>query len=392
MENLLAKDVQQYIHANRETDIVLFSLKKSPFANISSIDLTNQIQGWQKIKTKVPSWYTAAPLLFPPKLNLEQTSSQMSSEYKAQLINGKTLVDLTGGFGVDTFFIGKSFQKTIHIEQNESLSAIVKHNFDILKRDDITCISSNSIAWLQTRKERYDWIYVDPARRGRDGKKLVQLIDYEPNLTQQLPLLFEHTNCIMIKTSPMYDINAGIKELSHVSQIHILAINNEVKELIFILEKNGTGTPKVKAVNFTKRTMEQFEITLNLEDEAQVSYGEPEKYLYEPNAAIMKSGRFKSLAEAYQLKKIHPNTHLYTNSSLINFPGRRFKIQTVLPYSPKNIKKQLAGQKANVATRNFQNSVKELKQKFFIKDGGEEYLFFTTTLNDQRILIKTIKA
>ncbi|MBE9490028.1 MAG: class I SAM-dependent methyltransferase, partial [Bacteroidetes bacterium] len=237
---------------------------------------------------------------------------------------------------------------------------------------------------------KYDVIYTDPSRRHDSKGKVFFLKDCEPNIPENLELLLNNCKQLLVKTSPMLDITVGLKELKYVSEIHIVAVNNEVKELLWLLDKNIDDEPKVKTINFNKSNKEEFDFGLN--NEEITSYALPLTYLYVPNASIMKSGAFGLLSERFQLDKLHKHTHLYTSKKLKDFPGRRFIIKNVIPYHKKEIKDFLKNKKANIATRNFPESVSTIRKKWGIKDGGSKYLFFTTLENNQKVILDCSKV
>ncbi len=243
---------------------------------------------------------------------------------------------------------------------------------------------------LQVSKNNYDFIYADPSRRHNKKGKVFLLRDCEPNLPDHIENLFANCENILIKTSPMLDLSVGLEELQKVSEIHIVAVNNEVKELLWFLKKETSGLPFVKTVNFNKNIKEEFSFKWN--EFSTPSYSLPKQYLYEPNAAIMKSGAFNLISEKYNICKLHQHTHLYTSEKLIDFPGRKFEIKMVIPYQKKEIKSSLKINKANVTTRNFPESVAKIRKKLKISEGGEKYLFFTTSENNQKIILICSKA
>ncbi len=298
------------------------------------------------------------------------------------------MADVTGGFGVDSFFFSEKFKDIHHFELNNSLSNIAKHNFNTFNINNVTCFPEDGLKRLT--KSYYDVIYADPSRRHQNKGKVFFLKDCEPNIPENLELLFKHCNTILIKTSPMLDITVGLKELQYVSELHIVAVNNEVKELLWLLDKNKEYRPKVKTINFSKSTNEEFEFDLN--ETCATTLALPSTYLYVPNSAIMKSGAFDLLSEKFQIDKLHKHTHLYTSTKLINFPGRRFKINQVIPYHKREIKEFLKNKKANVATRNFPENVAFLSKKWKIKDGGSDYLFFTTLENKKKVILGCTKV
>ena len=336
----------------------------------------------------MPTWYRTKSIYFPSKLNIEQTSSEVTAKYKASIVQGKDLADITGGFGVDCFFFSEKFKDIHHFELNNSLSNIAKHNFNTFHINNVTCFSEDGLIGLA--KSFYDVIYVDPSRRHQSKGKVFFLNDCEPNIPENLELLFKHCNTILVKTSPMLDITVGLKELKYVSELHIVAVNNEVKELLWLLNINMEVIPKVKTINFSKNTNEEFDFVLN--ETSATSLALPSTYLYVPNAAIMKSGAFDLLSEKFKIDKLHKHTHLFTSTKLISFPGRRFKINQVIPYQKKEIKDFLKNKKANVATRNFPENVAFLNKKWKIKDGGTNYLFFTTLKNENKVVLDCTKV
>ena len=314
------------------------------------------------------------------------SNNDVISEFKSKLISGHSIIDLTGGFGVDSYFFSKRFKDVVHCEMDEHLSEIAAHNFKVLNADSITAINYDGIQFLEENQKHYDWIYVDPSRRHESKGKVFFLKDCLPNIPDLLDVLFNRSNHVMIKTSPLLDISAGIQELKFVKEIHVVSVENEVKELLWILEFGYEGHLKVTTVNLKKNQNESFTFILDDETEADVIYSEPLSFLYEPNAAILKSGAFKTVSSQLKVFKLHVNTHLYTLDSIIDFPGRRFKIESVLPYSKQNLK-SIAIKKANITTRNFPESVSQIRKKFKISEGGNIYLFFTTNYKNEKIVI-----
>lgn len=387
---ILNTGVQNFIQKNWNADIMSVLLKKPLFHGISQKELVEQLEAKKKCRDKLSTWFKTADIYYPNKLNIEQTSSEQTALYKSSLVAGKTLLDITGGFGVDSYSFSKKVNTVFHCEINPKLSEIAAYNFDVLGQNNIDCIAKDGIAFLRETNLQFDWIYVDPSRRDDQAGKVFLLKDCLPNLPEHLPSIFKKANNVMVKTSPLLDISQGIKELDSVKQIHVVAVNNEVKELLFILSNDFEGAVSVASINLVGDGKEVFSFELGEEVNTKVAFGAPSGYLYEPNSAILKSGGFKSLAKVFKLKKLHQHSHLYTLDELINFPGRSFKILEVLPYSKKSLK-ALNLAKANVTTRNFPLSVSELRKKHKIKDGGDVYLFFTTDFNDDLIVIKCQK-
>lgn len=373
------KKFQDFIR-NYKNDLSSLAFKGSPFPEVETQELLQQIESRRRIENKLPTWFKKEGILYSPKLNLEQTSSEVTATYKASLVKGKTLADITGGFGVDSYFFSDNFDQVFHFETNTDLSQIAKHNFKILNKDNVKCSSEDGIDAIL--KGYYDIVYADPSRRHESKGKVYFLKDCEPNLPKNISEILNSCKQFILKTSPMLDISIGLDELLYVSQIHIIAINNEVKELLWILEKNATNIPVIKTINLTKVGTEKF--NFHWREEANASIGSATNYLYEPNAAIFKSGAFDIISERFSLKKLHRNTHLYSEKNLIDFPGRRFKIEQIIPYSKAGMRTISTIKKANISIRNFPESVATLRKKWKIKDGGSTYLFFVTNMDDKK--------
>ncbi|APQ18478.1 THUMP-like domain-containing protein [Maribacter hydrothermalis] len=383
---ILTNEVQQFINDNLNSDIHKILLKKSPFSELSTKELVEQIESKIKAKQKIPTWFKTDNIIYPNKLNLSQTSSELTAEYKTSLVDGNSLIDLTGGFGVDSFAFSKKVTNVIHVEKNNELSALAKHNFNQLKITNIICIPNDGIPFLKKSKDLFDWIYIDPSRRDKNNKKVYYLSDCEPNIVEHIDLLFSKSNHILIKTGPLLDLNTGLKQLNNVKEIHIIAIGNDVKEVLWILKKNYTKEALIKTVNFKNDIEQKFEFKISQEKVTTSTYSLPKTYLYEPNASILKSGAFNLVGKHYNLEKLHPNSHLYTSNDLIEFPGRVFKILQEMDYSKKSFKK-MGIIKANISTRNFPDSVATIRKKLKLKDGGKTYLMFTTNKNQNLITL-----
>ncbi|WP_108808757.1 THUMP-like domain-containing protein [Aquimarina spinulae] len=384
---LLHKEVQEFITEKSEStlDISTLILSRSPFEGLSGKELAQQIQGKRKAKRKLPTWYAKNKIYYPPTLNLEQTSSEVTALYKSKLVSGASLIDLTGGFGIDDYFFAKRIASVIHCELNASLSEIASHNFEILEQKNIQTSIGDGLDILKDHNT-LDWIYIDPSRRHDSKGKVFFLEDCLPDVPSNLDLLFRKSNNILIKTSPLLDIQMGSKTLQNIKEIHVVAVENEVKELIWILDKTYTGDIKIVTANIQKMVHQEFSFFLKDEARQSANMGLPMTYLYEPNAAILKSGSFQRIATAFKVTKLHINSHLYTSDHKIDFPGRKFEIIAVYPYQKKILSK-IGITKANITIRNFQESVATLRKKFKIKEGGDDYLFFTTGYDNKKVVI-----
>jgi len=388
--NILHTKVQDFINENLNTDIAKVILKGSPFDTVSIQELANQILAKKKSQTKLPTWFFADNIFYPPKISIEQTSSEITSKYKENLLSGNKIIDITGGFGIDAFYFSKTFKEVIHCEINPELSEIVQHNFNQLKADNINCFAGNGLELLKDKNQHFDCIYVDPSRRNDAKEKVFLLKDCEPNIPPKLDFLFTKADKILIKNSPILDITSTINELKFVKEIHVIAVNNDVKELLFLLEKNYRDSIEIKTINFTKKGNQSFNFLYKNQKEA--TYQKPLSYLYEPNSAILKSGGFQEVSSVLKVDKLHQHSHLYTSDKLTDFPGRTFKIEQVLNYDKKKLKRILHNKKANITTRNFPKSVAQIRKEINIKDGGNIYLFFTTDFNDKKTVIVCTKS
>ncbi|MGJ8659175.1 MAG: THUMP-like domain-containing protein [Cellulophaga fucicola] len=388
---ILHTNIQDFITENLATDIMSVLLKKNTFNTVDNKELAEQIEAKNKCKDKLPTWYNTPSIYYPNKLNIEQTSSEKTAAYKASIVNNKTLIDLTGGLGVDCFFFAKKLTTVYHCEISKNVSKIATHNFKTLGVNNIKTYAENGLEFLQNTDLFFDWIYIDPSRRNDAKGKVFFLEDCLPNVPEHLDLIFSKADNILIKTSPLLDFSVGIKSLQNVKEIHVVAVNNEVKELLWVLKKDYTSDINIKTINITKTEDALFSFNYTDEREVALNYNEPQRYLYEPNSAILKSGAFKSVAAYYNINKLHEHTHLYTSTNLVAFAGRRFTIEKQIPYNKKEIQR-LQLTKANITTRNFSESVANIRKKFKIKDGGTNYLFFTTDCNNNKIVLLCSKV
>lgn len=386
---ILNPEIQDFINANIYKDIAKLAFQKNPFPNVDFAVILNQIAAKSKSEYKLPTWFTSSQIVYPAKISIEQTSSEETASYKAEIVFGESLIDLTGGFGVDAYYFSKKINSVVHCEMNSELSEIVKHNFEILNASNIECFSGDSLEIIQKSNRKFDWIYIDPSRRSDLKGKVFLLKDCFPNVPELQETYFKYADNILIKTAPILDIAAGLSELSNAKTIHIVAVENEVKELLWEISKNYTGKIEVKTVNILKEKTEKLNFILEENDDA--FYGLPRKYLYEPNSSIMKSGFFEAVSTIFKLDKLHPHSHLYTSDELIDFPGRIFQIENTFKYNKAEMKEFLQNKKANITVRNFPESVENIRKKWKINDGGNVYCFFTTAINNDKIVLLCTK-
>jgi hypothetical protein len=382
---ILNTDIQYFIDKYINEDPARIVLKGSPSPEIKIQEIVEQIVSKKKCEKKLPTWFHTELIYYPNKINIEQTSSEVTARYKAKLISGNSLIDITGGFGVDSFYFSKKMKNITHCEIDSGLSQIVHYNFKVMKVENIKTISESGIDYLEKIDQKYDWIYVDPSRRNAIKGRVFLLDDCTPNIPKHLNFLFQFSDNILLKTSPLLDISATIKGLPNTKEIHVIAVNNEVKELLFLLKKDHSTKIHLKTINFKKDASEGFESSSK--NKVKACYGVPSNFLYEPNAAIMKSGLFNEISSQLNIYKLHANSHLYTSNKLIDFPGRRFKIIQSTVFDKKKLLKAISSGKANITTRNFPQTVAQIRKKTGIKEGGEIYLFFTTEIHNKHIVL-----
>lgn len=386
-EALLSPAVQKYIADNLHADIHKIMLGKSPFEGISSRELAEQIDSRKRSEKKLPTWFASARIYYPAKLSIEQTSSETTAAYKASLIKGKHAIDLTGGFGVDSYYFSKVADFLIHVERNKELSEIAAHNLSVMGRNNITFIHDDSLAFLRNYPGRFDTIYVDPSRRVED-KKVFLLEDTEPNVLNNLELFFSVADRVIVKTSPMLDIQAGLRAFEgRTEELHIVSVKNDCKELLWVLSAANHGEAKIICSALGAEQIRRFEFLLTDERKEVIStYSNPSEYLYEPDVSVLKSGAFKSIASRFGLQKLAVNTHLYTSGNFNrNFPGKVFKVMSWAPYA--TFSREKTPGSFNVVSRNFPLSTDQLKKKHKLRDGGNDFLIFTTSI-EQLVAIK----
>ena len=391
-EDLNLNDItKQFIRENLNADVPTLALKKAPVGTDVSLAL-RQIAARQLLQKKVPQWAENEDLLFPVHLSIEQCSSEAAAKYKAGLLEGQTFADLTGGLGVDTFYISQHFQQTDYVEMQTELCDLARHNFAILKAN-VKVLNETAEDYLE-HCEPKDCIFIDPARRDEHGRKTVSISDCTPDVAALQDLLRQKAKRVLIKLSPMLDISKALEELCHVKEVHVVAVANECKELDLIMERDYQGEVHFVCVNLMTNQQELcFTMAEERNSTTRLADGVM-KYLYEPNPALMKAGCFKLLTACFDVYKLHRNSNLYTSDRLIlDFPGRVFEVQDWAPYN-KKIKSTLLAdvKKASVAVRNFPLSVAELRKNLKIADGDENYVFATTLKGEEKIIILTKKA
>lgn len=386
-----------YIRENIDTDINRLLLSKGRYKEVDIEYCVNQIVARKKGLGKLQDWADNFDIEFPAPVSVEQSSSFSTALYKQRFCNGGVVADITGGFGVDSWFLSQVSSCVDYFEINPDLFKTVRSNFTILKAENIR-VFNRSFTEFGDSSDNYDLIYADPSRRINENKRVIKLSDYEPSIPAIKRELFDKSERLLIKISPMADISATLEELPETTQIHILSVKNECKELLFLLERESKDIdPLVFGINMdeTGRILSKFTFKRGEEGVAQNTIADiPALYLYEPSGSIMKSGAFKLISSVYKVDKLHKHTHLYTSDILIpDFPGRVFNVLSVEEFSNRsinNLRKKI--DKANISARNFPMSVNELRHRLSIDDGGDKYIFGVTLKDDKRALIICSKA
>jgi hypothetical protein len=364
----------QYLLEHEHDDPIKILLSKKSIHGYPAEFIANQLDCRKRAKEKLPSWYANPEIVYPPKQNLEQCSSETSAKIKSDFVyafkSNETLIDLTGGFGVDSFFFSNIFKKVIHVEPAETLCQLAKENHERLGARNIEYVNQSAEKFLNDSPGRGDWIYIDPSRKS-EGKKLVRLTDCSPDVTQLLPSMWAKSSRILVKTAPLLDIKEGLKQLPNTANVLVVSIHNDCKEVLFHLQEDFHDEPEIHCINIQSSTPESFVFRFGDELEIRSALGDPQKFIYEPNASILKAGAFKKIGQAFGLSKLAVNTHLYTSKEKIEqFPGRVFKILGDISAQAQ----LLPEAKVNIISRNHPLSPDEIKKKYKLKDGGDRYV------------------
>lgn len=383
---------EDFIQQNKDAEVHTLALSKVP-AGINLHYCLQQIEGRQLAKRKLPSWANTEGIIFPTKLSLEQCSSEQTALYKQQLAErllppterGK-LVDLTGGFGIDFTFLAKLFEEADYVEQNESLCDIARHNFPLLDLAKVKVHNKTCEDFLD-EMGFFDLIYLDPSRRDADGRKMVALSDCSPNLEKLQDILLHHARIIIAKLSPMLDIHDTLRRLPNVSEVHVISVEGECKEVLIVLCQKPQNEKLYYCVNLAKQT--QLFCTKARDTEPALALS-LECYLYEPNASILKAGVQDALCQSYDVRKLHPFSHLFVSAHFIEeFPGRSFLIEDYCSFAKSDLKRMLADiSQCNLTIRNFPSTVAELRKRLKLREGGNIYLFATTLSDGSHVLIR----
>lgn len=378
---ITGEEIQNYINANLTSDLHSLLLKKSPFPDVSMQEIVQQIKGKQVAQKKFP-FLLKQGIVFPPQLNLEQSSSEKTALYKSEILKGKTFADLTCGFGIDAYYLSENFDEITLVEQNTELLEIVRHNWNILEKKALF-VNQKLEDFLVENAETFDVIYLDPARRDQNKNKVFLLEDLSPDILKIQDKLVFLTEKVVIKLSPLIDLKYLVSVLKNVHKIEIIAVKNDVKEIVVFLSAGYSGEIICRCVNLESNETD-FSFSINEEKNARSEYAEPQRFIYIPNNTILKAGIFNLISQKFALKKLHPNTHLYTSEArLESFPGRILEMQVI---DSKEIKKK---DKFNVISKNYPLKPEEIRKKYQLKDGGDAYLIFTQSKKG-KIILKSV--
>ena len=391
----------EFIREYRERDIRQLALQANRFPDVDMPYALDQIQGWQIARRKLPKWAACDGVIFPPHLSMEQCSSESTAQYKLNLAmewaervgHASSMTDLTGGFGVDFSFTSCAFAAATYVERNEQLCHIVEHNLPLLGLNNATVVCADAVEYLST-VEPQTMLFLDPARRDEHGAKTVMLADCTPDVVQLLPKLLEKSRFTMLKLSPMLDWHKAVDDLQGaVREVHIVSVGGECKELLLVLSTVVESELKVYCADLSTASDTSSLFVYTPGSSAPVANSklktQNSKFVHEPNASIMKAGCFDELAAAYGVSPVSRNSHLFLSDEPIeDFPGRSFVVERVTTMNKGELRKALVGiEKANIATRNFPLTVAELRKRLKIKDGGDVYIFATTTAEGEHVLL-----
>ena len=380
---------RDFIEQNLNADIRQLALKGCRDKDVDIDVAIRQIAGRQTARRKLPSWAALDGILYPPHLNMEQCSSEQTARYKARICSShpssKTLVDLTGGFGVDFAFMSEAFDEATYVERNSELFAISSANMKILA-PKAKCLNEDGLEVLH-RLDHVSMIFMDPARRDNHGARTYGISDCTPNVLEIKDELLQKADVVMLKLSPMLDWHKAISDLGeqYIKEVHIVSVQNECKELLIVMQQQPAEPPTVYCVNDDS----VFSYHPSSISSNHISHHSSLIYLYEPNASIMKAGCFAEIEQAFEVSQLAPNSHLFASDQAIaDFPGRKFRISAVTSMNKQELKQALKDiRQANIAVRNFPMSVADLRKRLKLSEGGNDYIFATTLTEGKKVLI-----
>ena len=380
---------RNFIEQNLDADIRQLALKGCRDKDVDLDAAIRQIAGRQTARRKLPSWAALDGILYPPHLNMEQCSSEQTARYKAGICSShpspKTLVDLTGGFGVDFAFMSETFDEATYVERNSELFAISSANMKILA-PKAKCLNEDGLEVLH-RLDHVSMIFMDPARRDHHGARTYGISDCTPNVLEIKDELLQKADVVMLKLSPMLDWHKAISDLGeqYIKEVHIVSVQNECKELLIVMQQQSAEPPTVYCINDDS----VFSYHPSSISSNHISHHSSLIYLYEPNASIMKAGCFAEIEQAFEVSQLAPNSHLFASDQVIaDFPGRKFRVTAVTSMNKQELKQALKDiRQSNIAVRNFPMSVADLRKRLKLSEGGNDYIFATTLTEGKKVLI-----
>lgn len=393
----LSTELKAFLKQHEHADVQELLLKQKEILGYPASFVADQILARRKVKTKIPSLYANDDVVYPPSLNLEQSSSEETAKFKRELIlqlieNRNAGCDLTSGFGIDALFLSEIFKEYNVVEVNKELLALSERNHRLFGITNIEYFNTTAENFI-SQTSKLDFFYIDPSRRTKTNQKVFSLTACEPDIVAIQDEVFQKSNYLLVKASPLLDLQIAFGELKHVKSVTVLSAYNECKELLFFCDVDHQGEIRINAVNLRGETRENFEFTLNEERSAEPEYSVAQEFLCEPNASILKAGAFKSIAVKMNLFKLHKSTHLYTSAEFrSDFPGRIFKIIAHVKPEKKELEKFFPEGRANITTRNYPLTPEALRKKTKLNDGGEKFLIgFTDQKNKSLVVAERLR-
>lgn len=391
MNELLDEATRRFVANHAGDDVSRLALQGARWPGVDMRLALDQIAGRLAARRKLPRWAAAEGIVYPTHLAMEQCSSDATARYKASIMPpGDTLVDLTGGLGVDCEAMAQRFAQVTYVERQERLCQLARHNFTILGAHNIRVVHAEAEEYLHSMAP-VDAIYIDPSRRDHAGRRTHDIADCAPNVAELAHVLLAKTPTVMVKLSPMLDVSHTLEALPAVSDLHIVSTDGECKELLVLMHRSHSGPPRVHCVSDGNT----FVINWGASAPPQPAWNEiwhEALCLYEPNPSMMKAGCFDHVAAHYGLAVVSRDSHLLMGCPRDGFPGRAFRVEAVSTLNKTRLRSVLAGlTQANVAVRNFPLRAAELARRLRMKDGGDTYLFGTTTATGQHIVLRCRK-
>ncbi len=387
---ILTGKERDFARRHLDADLAGLVLSAHQYPDIAVRNVVPCIAALRKLRIKVPLWFRF-DLDIPPALSVEQASSEIAARFKASLFSGQRMLDLTGGVGVDAFFWSASFEEVFYVERDPELAESARHNFALLGAKNIRVLTAEAESFLHFGTDTFDLIYLDPARRDENRQRMFRLEECSPNVLTLRERLLQRAPRVLIKAAPLLDLSLAMEQLQYVTRIWVVSVAGEVKEVLLLLERTRIAPDEVpiEAVAISHRGERRRFVYSRAEERTnEPTFASPKAYLYEPDAAVLKAGAFKTFAVRYGLEKLSPHAHLYTSASYISgMPARAFAIEAVEKYDKRAVQRYLPEKRANVIVRHFPDTAEQTRKRLGLSEGGDRYLFGTTTFDGQKILI-----